>query len=191
MGPIDSTLLASLIAGGETSSVEFKVDIPQQADNLADEIASLATSGGGRILIGVDDSGTIVGITEARPHVSKERVEGIAKNVAPLVQLNCSYVPIEGMTVLCVEILRGTEPIYYSKGRPKLRQGSVSRTATPDEAKELILRHDALVRAARHDSSLGSTGIVAAGIAGQGELATKNMSDVVKHLRRASRQRLA
>ena len=53
--------LRALIANGENSGVQFKRDdlCPEQ---LAGEVVALANFQGGRVLIGVEDDGTIVGI---------------------------------------------------------------------------------------------------------------------------------
>jgi predicted HTH transcriptional regulator len=53
--------LLELIANGENSGVEFKRD-DVRPEQLAKEVVALANFQGGRILLGVDDDGTITGI---------------------------------------------------------------------------------------------------------------------------------
>ena len=53
-----------LIANGESSGVEFKRD-DIRPEQLAREIVALANLKGGRILLGVEDDGTISGITRS------------------------------------------------------------------------------------------------------------------------------
>ena len=56
--------LLELIAHGENAGVEFKRD-DLRSEQLAKEVVALANFQGGRILIGVDDDGTISGIQRA------------------------------------------------------------------------------------------------------------------------------
>ena len=56
--------LLELITNGENSGVEFKRD-DLRPEPLAKEIVALANFQGGRILLGVDDDGTITGIQRA------------------------------------------------------------------------------------------------------------------------------
>ena len=56
--------LLELIANGENSGVEFKRD-DLRPEQLAKEVVALANFQGGRILLGVDDDGTITGIQRA------------------------------------------------------------------------------------------------------------------------------
>jgi len=53
--------LLELIANGENSGVEFKRD-NLRPEKLAKEVVALANFQGGRILLGVDDDGSITGI---------------------------------------------------------------------------------------------------------------------------------
>lgn len=53
--------LLELIANGEGSSIELKRD-DVRPEQLAREVVALINHRGGRILLGVDDDGTITGI---------------------------------------------------------------------------------------------------------------------------------
>lgn len=54
--------LSELLRDGENSGVEFKRDDIQPHD-LAKELVALSNLRGGRILLGVEDDGTISGVT--------------------------------------------------------------------------------------------------------------------------------
>src|SRR6266545_2765674 len=56
--------LLELIANGESSGVEFKRD-DVRPEQLAKEIVALANFQGGRVLLGVEDDGTISGLTRS------------------------------------------------------------------------------------------------------------------------------
>ena len=75
--------IAMIAAIGETQEVEFKATIPQQVSNLAKEIAGFATSNAGRIIIGIEDDGTIRGLDHsdrAARATLTERIEGLCAN---------------------------------------------------------------------------------------------------------------
>ena len=56
--------LEQLVALGEGISVEFKRRVPQP-ERIAKELVALTNTHGGRIVLGVDDDGTILGIDHA------------------------------------------------------------------------------------------------------------------------------
>jgi predicted HTH transcriptional regulator len=56
--------LRQLAALGEGSSLEFKRRVPRP-ERIAKEIIALANTDGGRILLGVDDDGTLTGVDDA------------------------------------------------------------------------------------------------------------------------------
>ena len=60
--------LLDLIQNGENSGVEFKRDTIDNR-SLARELVAFANFNGGRVLLGVDDDGTICGVT--RPNLEE------------------------------------------------------------------------------------------------------------------------
>ncbi|MCD6405185.1 MAG: ATP-binding protein, partial [Planctomycetes bacterium] len=56
------TELLELISNGENSGVEFKRDTIENRA-LAKELVAFANLRGGRVLLGVDDDGSVVGVT--------------------------------------------------------------------------------------------------------------------------------
>jgi predicted HTH transcriptional regulator len=58
------TELLQLLARGEDSRHQFKRDATN-ADGLAAELAALANSGGGQLLLGVADDGSVLGLDAA------------------------------------------------------------------------------------------------------------------------------
>ena len=54
--------ILSLIGAGESETVEFKREM-ERAERLAREVVSLANGQGGHVLVGVDDDGTVCGVS--------------------------------------------------------------------------------------------------------------------------------
>jgi len=88
------------------------------------------------LLIGVTDDGTVVGYED-----DKERIEGVVKNVSPVPTVNVDLVPYKERTIALVRVRKGPEPLYYANFRPYVRQGTLSRPATPDEVKSIFERY--------------------------------------------------
>ena len=63
-------LTAAAIKDGEGESIEFKVAITKDAEQISKEIAAFATSGGGSLFIGVEDNGHIRGLGNNRRRVT-------------------------------------------------------------------------------------------------------------------------
>lgn len=49
-------MLADEIKNGESTNMEFKVEIPQKSEKYIKTVVAFANTSGGKIIIGVDDS---------------------------------------------------------------------------------------------------------------------------------------
>ncbi len=145
-----STELEAIAAASESSTVEFKVAMPDHGGKLAKEMAAFATSGTGRIFIGIDDDGTIVGLSDA---ISPEgrlklrnRIEGLAATVKPVIHPALRFAATgtgnDLRVVAVIEVPKGAAPIYYAGDIGYLRQMSASRPLTPDEVIERVRAWD-------------------------------------------------
>ena len=140
--------IAELIQGGEGQAVDFKdygsVDSPDLQRDLARHIAAFGTSGGGVLLIGVRNDGTISGINGADDVEGRDRwrkaIYAASRTVKPAIVVAADFIEANGWTVLVIRIPRGHEPVYYFSNRPYIRDGQASRPAEPDEVKALYTR---------------------------------------------------
>ncbi|MBE5073335.1 putative DNA binding domain-containing protein [Erythrobacteraceae bacterium E2-1 Yellow Sea] len=135
--------IAMIAAIGETQEVEFKATMPQQVSNLAKEIAGFATSNAGRVIIGIEDDGTIRGLDQfdraARAKLT-ERIEGLCANaVQPSITPTLKYAVVDDKAVLAIEVPKGSAPVYYSANIPYLRQMTSARPMAPNEVVEHIV----------------------------------------------------
>jgi hypothetical protein len=140
--------IAALIAGGEGQAVDFKgyesVDSIDLQRDLAKHIAAFATSGGGVLLIGVRNDGTIGGVNDADTVSGRDRwrkaLFATSRAVKPAIIVAPEFVDVNDAMVLAVRIPRGREPVYYVSNRPYIRDGQASRPAEPDEVKALYMK---------------------------------------------------
>ncbi len=129
--------LLEIIATGENARVEFKRD-SVQSESLAKEMSAMLNLGGGIILLGVEDTGQITGLTR-NVRVIEEKVMSTAQqNIQP------STIPVF-MTTIAKDKLVGIVKVHaegpskpYKAKRGKnwvsyIRVGTTSREATREE----------------------------------------------------------
>lgn len=123
--------------------MEFIQAFPVKAHDLAKEIAAFATSNAGTILLGVNDEGDCVGLAELVTTPQRDallrRIEGICNGVVtPAITPIAKFAQEGGRTVVVLSVPKGSQPIYYSNGKPYLRHLTQSRPAQPHEVIELV-----------------------------------------------------
>ena len=136
-----SAELPEILEAGESDTVEFKKDFPEQKHKLAEEIAAMASSGGGRIFIGINNNGEIKGLslkTDEDRDDDLERAHGVVRLVKPIPEVDLLYAVESDKIVLVIDIPKQKEPVYYYDGRPYIRDKRCKRKAEPDEVKELV-----------------------------------------------------
>jgi Putative DNA-binding domain len=131
---MDLHKLRNILHQGESQHTEFKSDFPEQAHDIAKSMVAFSNSGGGIILMGVDDNGNPIGIKN--PSKVDERLANIAKGCSPQVWPKISRVNIASeITVVCAEISHS--PICTYKGKVYIRVGATSREADGKQIEKL------------------------------------------------------
>ena len=150
--------LPVLRSRGESQDLEYKVEFPENARDLGKEIAAFATSNSGTILIGVANSGDLVGLPscltpEGRDQIIR-RLEGISKGtVKPAITPTAKFA-IEGdAVVLVLTVPKGSQPVYYSSNTPYVRHLTEARPAEPHEVVERVTEYLRQSNASQVDST--------------------------------------
>jgi hypothetical protein len=130
----------------EGQSLEFTEELTEPRE-LAKEIAAFATSNAGRIYIGVDDDGNVVGVSDITglndikgKDEYQKRIQGITQGLDPPVRVQVSFVEKDSRVVVRIDVPKGPEPVYYVGGRPYLRDLNSSRLARSSEVKDLYAK---------------------------------------------------
>lgn len=84
--------LTQLVSLGEGANLEFKRKVPRP-ERIAKELIAFANTRGGRLLLGVDDDGTIVGLRDAEEEEFALR-RAMNGHAAPLVDFSVERVPV-------------------------------------------------------------------------------------------------
>jgi ATP-dependent DNA helicase RecG len=129
--------IQSLINQGENNAVEFN-SAAVTSDSLAKEIVSFANTLGGSILIGVEDDGTITGITNA-PQIEEWVANICRNNVVPPLNTTTTIEKVGHLDILHIQIPKGKDkPYQTNKNQFLIRVGSTNRVASPQELMRLF-----------------------------------------------------
>ncbi len=134
------TELLELIAHGENSGVELKRDV-LQTHELAKELVAFSNLEGGMVLLGVDDDGTIAGLT--RPDLEEWVMtacrDKIRPGIIPFFEVVRDVEP--GRHVAVVRVPRGIDvhsQWHNSRHTYYIRVGTQSREPSPQELSRLF-----------------------------------------------------
>lgn len=75
--------LLELIAEGESTTIEFRSRLPS-FDDLARVLASFANTEGGFLIIGIQDDGTIIGITDEESISAEKKLSKVGQALFPI-----------------------------------------------------------------------------------------------------------
>ncbi len=142
--------LIELLSRGEDSHTQFKQaqDI-RNATSLAAEMVAFANAEGGRILIGVDDLGSIVGITQDDIRRLNNLVSNVAsENVRPPINPITENLSTEQGLVMVVTIREGlSKPYADNRGVFWMKSGANKRPVTSREEIQRMMQRAGLVHA--------------------------------------------
>ncbi len=136
------TELLQIIVNGESSGVEFKHDDIRPED-LGKEVVALANFQGGRILLGVDDDGTISGIQNKGSSSTEEWVmQCISDKVHPRIIPYYEEITVDpNVKVAVITVEQGISKPYVlrDKGQERIymRMGTISSNATREQQARL------------------------------------------------------
>ncbi len=140
--------LIDLLSRGEDSRHQFKENFTN-ADSLAAEIVSFSNTAGGQIFIGVQNDGTVLGLSGADIDRLNQLISNSAsQNVRPAVNPLTENVPHPNGTVMVVTIAEGVSKPYMDRnGAIWVKNGSDKRRATSREEIQRLFQQAGLVHA--------------------------------------------
>ncbi len=145
---METTELIDILSRGEDSRHQFKLDM-RNPDGLAAEIVAFSNSAGGRIFLGVNDDGSVHGLSSADVARLNLLIANTAsQNVRPAVNPLTENVPHPAGTVLVVTIAEGISKPYMDKnGTIWVKNGADKRRATSREEIQRLFQQAGLVHA--------------------------------------------
>lgn len=137
---MDVLELIEIVQSGEDSSTQFK-EIFSSPDSLAAEIGAFANSRGGRILVGVTDSGEISGLPKEEVSRLNQLISNVcSQKIDPSISVTTENINYgEDAVVVIINIPMGTNKYYLSNGRDVwVKMGADKRRATREEMRRLM-----------------------------------------------------
>ena len=132
---MDEAALKQIFSLGENSVVEFKRE-DVHTGSLAKVITAFSNFEGGDIWIGVEDDGSISGVTQ--PKLEEKVVQVCRNNISPPLIPKIQAHRIEGKKILQVTIEKGKTKPFKTEGRFYIRAGSLSVEPTTEELVRLL-----------------------------------------------------
>ena len=132
--------LLKLIENGEDSKHQFK-EIVKDTNKLANEMVAFTNSQGGMIIIGVDNSGKITGLSKTEIDKINQYISNAAtNNVRPAINIITENIEIKNKKVIVVYIKEGiNKPYCDNEGAFWVKSGSDKRKVTsPEELQRLF-----------------------------------------------------
>lgn len=112
--PMNLQELTQLVSLGEGRQLEFKRRVPR-AERIAKELIAMANTDGGRLLLGVDDDGSVVGVRDAEEEEFALR-QALIAHCDPPIPFSTERIPItHRRDVIVVSVpSSGTKPHYLA-----------------------------------------------------------------------------
>ena len=124
------TELNKLIALGEGLHLEYKKSV----SHLGREMCAFANTSGGKILIGVSDDGTLVGVLNINR--AKSEIQNAARSMEPSLTVNIETV----QNALVVTVPSGPDKPYSSNGKFYLRDAATCQQMKRTEIREYFFK---------------------------------------------------
>jgi ATP-dependent DNA helicase RecG len=131
---METTELLEIIARGEDGKHQFKANVTNQ-NSLASEMVAFSNSGGGRLIIGVNDDGSVSGLTrEDMARLNQLVSNAASQSVRPAINPSTENILLAEGLVMVVTIANGMSKPYMDKdGVIWVKNGSDKRKATSRE----------------------------------------------------------
>ena len=124
-------------AGGESDTLEFKKTTNERREAVK-TLCAMLNHRGGRVLFGVNASGTVLGqqVSDRTLEELAQEVREIEPPVFPVIE----RVPVEGgCEAVVVTVPEGPSGPYSYKGRAYLRVGNTNQRMSPDKYNQILL----------------------------------------------------
>ena len=139
------TELLELIKNGENSGIEFKRDtIDNRA--LAKELVAFTNLRGGRVILGIDDDGSVVGVTRDRLEewVMTTCRDKIRPELIPYYEIIRDVEPRKDVAIVQVDRGWAVHHVWHNNHRTySIRVGTQSREASAEELERLFQQRGA------------------------------------------------
>lgn len=129
--------LKKVISQGESETVEFKKS-PSESKEIIKTISAFANTKGGRIFVGVSNSGKALSVEIGKDTVER-LVNQITQNTDPKVHPHITVEKIDEKQIIIVKVKESSDHLVLAFGRPYKRVGKSTLLMSKDEYERVIL----------------------------------------------------
>ncbi len=141
-------LILEEIKKGEGKKLEFKRELPS-GEAVAKTLIAFSNTGGGKLMIGVEDDGEIIGIDTSKYLELRDKISNyISDLIAPIIIPNIYTVNYQNRVILVIEVFRGNMPPYHLRSLG-IEKGTYLRIGARNKPAD-IFAVDELERQKRH-----------------------------------------
>jgi predicted HTH transcriptional regulator len=129
---------------GETTEYDKKLELEtKKPKSWCKSVSAFANGFGGKLIYGVSDDGTLVGLTDAED-VAEKISEIMKERLNPIPEFKLSFEKVDTKKFVVLEVYSGKQTPYYYAADGQLtafvRIGNESVPATPMQLRELVLK---------------------------------------------------
>ena len=145
---METVELLKILAQGEDSRNQFKKDV-NNPDSLAQELIAFSNTLGGKIYVGVDDDGSISGISSGDVQRINQLLSSVAsQNVRPSINPLTELLTLDQGMILVIDVPKGINKPYQDKnGVIWVKSGANKRKATSREEIQRLFQESGMVHA--------------------------------------------
>lgn len=144
-----ATMVAGVIARGESDQTEFKVSVPPHSERMLKTVAAFANGKGGMFIVGVEnEEGEIKGLSG---HIGREKdkiSQMIRDKIHPEPKTQVEHCEVRGKTLIVITVEDGDRGPYGIGVDPEhltywVRRGSTTRRARQTEIRDAARKNPA------------------------------------------------
>jgi len=145
---METVEILQILAQGEDSRNQFKKDL-NNPDSLAQELIAFSNTLGGNIFVGVDDDGSISGLSSDDIQRINQLLSNVAsQNVKPAINPLTEIVTLEQGRILIIDVVKGINKPYQDKnGTIWVKSGADKRKATAREEIQRLFQESGMLHA--------------------------------------------
>lgn len=134
---VENPLIKELLVEGEGLTVEFLEKT--QNDRIAKTVCAFLNAEGGRLLIGVSDSGEPIGV-QNDPLISNRLQNFLFENILPEapISVDLEFLGKNRLPILSIKVAKGSRQPYIYDSAIYFRRGATTRKATSHEISDII-----------------------------------------------------
>ncbi len=127
---------------GETSSIEYKQEVPSNSEKYIKTIIAFANGNGGQMVFGIEDiTCKVVGIPQDQVFMTADRITNtIADACQPVVDFEIKYKTIEKKTIIIVKVFPGARRPYYLKSKGMMEGTYIRVSGTTRKADDFVVK---------------------------------------------------